>query len=85
MLETGHVQRIGVTQAMEEWWADQIKRNHQKPAAGPASGTSGKKVGSEKAEKPKEKEETGASVTERGDSAKDNSQWGGALPGHGGT
>ena len=89
MLETGHVQRIGVTSDMEEWWDQQVKKTHaaQPETASPKAGQAGKGKEMEKAEKPKERESQSSkeSVTDRGDSADDNQQWGGALPGHGGT
>jgi len=74
MLETGSVQRMHVSPAMEEWWEEEIRRSRL-PRPPPAEKKSAKsKVAA-----------AGGSVTDRGDSKRDTQQWGGALPGHGGT
>jgi hypothetical protein len=74
---------------MEEWWGGQLKRSRAaRPAAAtPAAEQVGEGKQAEKVEKPKEEanESSSESVTDRGDSEKDAQQWGGALPGHGGT
>ena len=88
MLETGHVQRIGVTSAMEDWWAEQVKRSHEQKADNTKSAAQHApkqtKQTTPSGDKPKEQSEK-PSVTDRGDSEQEGSQWGGALPGHGGT
>lgn len=74
MLETGSVQRMHVTPAMEEWWEEEVRRSRLPRRTPPEKKVAKGKPGA-----------TGASVTDRGDSKRDTQQWGGALPGHGGT
>jgi hypothetical protein len=74
MLETGSVQRMHVSPAMEEWWAEEIRRSRLPRSPPPDRKDSKSKTGT-----------AGSSVTDRGDSKRDNQQWGGTLPGHGGT
>ncbi|KAK1922776.1 hypothetical protein DB88DRAFT_496232 [Papiliotrema laurentii] len=73
MLETGSVQRLHVTPAMQEWWEAEVRRSRL--PRGPTTSARSTTPGSP----------TSGSATSRGDSHRDTQQWGGTLPGHGGT
>lgn len=72
MLETGNVQRLHVTDAMIDWWAQQTQHAAR---PGPASTSTAQTSGSSGVE----------DVTKRGDSQVSEHQWGETLPGRGGT
>lgn len=66
------MQRISVSEEMQQWWQSEVSRVNQNRASSHEEALEGMKSG--------EKD-----VRERGDSAKDEAQWGHTLPGHGGT
>ena len=72
MLSEPSVQRISVSEEMQQWWQDEINRVNTNRPTSHAEALQGMKSG--------EKD-----VRERGDSDKDEAQWGHTLPGHGGT
>jgi hypothetical protein len=72
MLSEPSVQRISVSSEMEEWWQNEVSRVNSSKAGSSSEASREMKLG--------EKD-----VTQRGDSAKDEAQWGHTLPGHGGT
>jgi len=72
MLSEPSVQRISVSSEMEEWWRTEVTKANTGINEGQAQALEGMKSG--------EKD-----VRERGDSDKDEAQWGHTLPGHGGT
>jgi hypothetical protein len=71
MLSEPSVQRISVSSEMEEWWRNEVSK---------ATTTIGGHSDRLETMKSGEKD-----VRERGDSDKDEAQWGHTLPGHGGT
>lgn len=79
MLSEPSVQRISVSSEMEEWWQTEIsKRQPTSTSTGEASRSAhGDKLDSTRSGR--------KDVTERGDSVKEEAQWGHTLPGHGGT
>jgi DUF4097 and DUF4098 domain-containing protein YvlB len=72
MLAEPSVQRISVSSEMQEWWQSEVSRVNKNRAGSHEEALEKMKAG--------EKD-----VTQRGDSAKDEAQWGNTLPGHGGT
>ena len=72
MLSEPSVQRISVSSEMEDWWRNEVSKANSSTNGGHAQALEGMKSG--------EKD-----VRERGDSDKDEAQWGHTLPGHGGT
>lgn len=72
MLSEPSVQRISVSAEMQEWWQSEVNRVNSNRPGSHDEALEGLKAG--------EKD-----VRERGDSAKDEAQWGHTLPGHGGT
>ncbi|KAK4687696.1 succinate dehydrogenase assembly factor 1, partial [Tremellales sp. Uapishka_1] len=87
MLQDTSVQRISVSPEMEEWWRDQVRERRGKGGM-EGSGTSkgegleeGKRE-EETVEEPQGKEKGNA---QSGEEAEGKSQWGGTLPGPGGT
>jgi hypothetical protein len=72
MLSEPSVQRISVSSEMEDWWQNEVKRSGGRGASAHSESLGNMKSGER-------------DVTERGDSAKDEAQWGHTLPGHGGT
>lgn len=72
MLSEPSVQRISVSEEMQEWWQSEVNRVNKNRACSHEEALEGMKAG--------EKD-----VTQRGDSATSEAQWGNTLPGHGGT
>ena len=72
MLSEPSVQRISVSAEMQEWWQSEVDRVNKNRPKSHEQALDGMKAG--------EKD-----VSARGDSAKDEAQWGNTLPGHGGT
>jgi hypothetical protein len=75
MLGEPSVQRISVSEEMEQWWRDEVSRSSSASTSSPTSHEAALKN-----LKAGEKD-----VRERGDSATGEAQWGNTLPGHGGT
>ncbi|KAL7421298.1 hypothetical protein Q5752_004183 [Cryptotrichosporon argae] len=77
MLSEPSVQRINVSADMAAWWAGEVARVRAGAGAGAGAGES---VGSEQGAGAHEGHHTASHSDGR-----DGSQWGGKLPGHGGT
>jgi hypothetical protein len=75
MLETGSVARLHVTEAMQQWWSDELVSHRRKLS----NSTSKTTIGDQESSTGKE------DVTRRGDSEQSGHQWGETLPGRGGT
>lgn len=77
MLSEPSVQRISVSSEMEAWWQGEVDRIRSSAALSDNDSPHAQKAG--------EMKEGQKDVRARGDSVKDEAQWGHTLPGHGGT
>lgn len=88
MLSENSVRRVGTTSEMEDWWTGEVERSRSsdKEAKRRKEGD-GEQAGQAESSgrRSEEKGHDGKSVADRGDSDLGTQQWGGALPGHGGT
>lgn len=82
MLDEPSVSRISVGSDMQDWWASELNQRRQRASSIPAAGREGETSvgGGERSER-----RGGKDVTHRGGGEQSGDQWGGTLPGHGGT
>ncbi|WVQ63864.1 uncharacterized protein L199_002020 [Kwoniella botswanensis] len=80
MLSEPSTQRISISPEWQQWWDDEVRRSRSRPSS---SAGSASRTGLEQAPgggvKAKEQ------VLKKEQSGRDRDQWGGKLPGHGGT
>ena len=83
MIGEPSVQRISVGSAVEEWWDAELARFHDdtRDQGGDRRIDSGRETNQTQ----EVTEEGNPDVTRRGDGSRSADQWGGTLPGHGGT
>jgi hypothetical protein len=99
MMEDRSVQRINTTSAMEDWWSQHLEESRSRRNQG--SQSSAPSLSPLEAQKQRRGEATGGGsseggtggggdtggvdITKKGDSEYSGEQWGGTLPGRGGT
>nr|XP_018259214.1 uncharacterized protein I303_08142 [Kwoniella dejecticola CBS 10117]OBR81372.1 hypothetical protein I303_08142 [Kwoniella dejecticola CBS 10117] len=89
MLSEPSTQRISISPEWKDWWAGEVQnaRTRTKATSSPQSAASSESTTSLEQGPGGEidGEETKKQVTKKDEGGRDRDQWGGKLPGHGGT